>query len=157
MSMFDEIDAFLSRAYPGSKLQTSNPFIDFVKTHHRKIVSRKDTAVANELMRESCWLVTDGDPTKWLSAVDAIEKRDGYYEADAGIREDAVQYVAKIRGRVDLETIRANAGVGITLLIAPASERMLDFVHLSFWASSAADLARVVAAHPESFLPPNYR
>lgn len=36
MTMFDEVGAFLSRAYPGSKLAKSNPFLDFETPHYRK-------------------------------------------------------------------------------------------------------------------------
>jgi len=56
----------------------------------------------------------------------------------------AVQWNAKVRGSLDLEAFCAHAGPGLTLLFAPAS-----------FASSASDLARAVAAHPESFKPAN--
>ncbi|CAN5872543.1 hypothetical protein BH11MYX2_BH11MYX2_34470 [soil metagenome] len=158
MSMFSEVEAFLGRAYPGSRLLNASPFLEVEAPHYRKLVSGKEQAAANDLLRESCWLVTVGvDPKPWLPSTDAVEQRPAYREIDYGKDEPAVQWVAKVRGRVDLEAIRTNAGLALTLLIAPASERMIDQAHLSYFASSKADLARAVAAHPESFQPVDVR
>jgi hypothetical protein len=158
MSLFTEVDAFLARAYPGSRLAKDSPFLQIKTPNYRKLVSRNEQNVANELLRESCWLVTVGeDPRPLLSAVDAIEQRASSYTIDYGKEESDVQWVVRVRGRVDLEAIRAKVGLAMTLLIAPVSERMIDHQHLSLFASSAADLERAVAEHPESFKPSTVR
>jgi hypothetical protein len=158
MSIFREVEAFVGRAYPGARLLNGSPFFEIEAAHYRKLVFRKEQAVADELLREACWLVTVGvDPQPFLSAVDAIEQRSAYHAVDYGKDVPAVQWVAKVRGPVDLEAVRTHVGLAFTLLIAPASERMIDQAHLSFYASSAADLARAVAIYPESFQPVDVR
>jgi hypothetical protein len=156
--MFAEVDAFLARAHPGAKLITSSPF--FIASDakiHRRLVLGKERAVANELMSGPCWLVTLGpDPRPWLPAIDSIEQRGAYHVIDYGMEQSTVQWIARLRGPVDLEAVRVNAG-GMALLISPASERMIEHGPMSFFASSEADLARALAAHPESFRPAHVR
>ncbi|MEO8796992.1 MAG: hypothetical protein ABI551_03830, partial [Polyangiaceae bacterium] len=106
--MFTEVDAFLARAYPGAKLTTSSPFFNESDAMlYRKLVFEKEEAVANELMSGPCWLVTLGpDPQPWLAAIDSIEQRAAYHADDYRKDVPTVQWIARLRGRVDLEAVQ---------------------------------------------------
>lgn len=151
MALADEVRAFLDETLPGSSIEDDFEVIAIVGPVKRQVQGRNWQPLVAELSRGRYYLVVNGaDPRPEIG--DAPCEQRVVTTTTDGVAYRHAQYLVALDRPIDAFAISARlTGESAMAIISPAREMVLHVSRIHLYASRAAALDALVAAHPACF------